>query len=139
MTSMRSRLTPLLGLSALAGVLILFSLTVRFTDYRPPVLVWPVIGVGWIAAVTWALLLYWRRLDEAAQEAQKSAWLWGGSFGMAAGWLADAAMSLPGVYPSVRHVVLSLGGALIVGGGLVAVGAAAGFLIAWAIWWGARR
>jgi hypothetical protein len=139
MTAAHSRAAPLLWLIPLAGLVILSAFAARLTGYRIAIAISQIMMGVWLVAGILAVWLYWRRIDEAAQEAQKSAWLWGGGFGMVAGWIADMVMSLPGVYPSVRHLVLNLGGALIVGGGLVAVGAVVGFLIAWAIWWGARR
>src|SRR5436190_19665627 len=85
---------------------------------------------------------YWRSIDEAAREAQKWAWFWGGSMGMALGVLAiaigfvrpewfDIAAMLP------EHATALSG---IFYGAMAMVAAQfAGFLLAWAYWWARRR
>ena len=35
-----------------------------------------------MAALAWVSVVYWRHLDEAAREAHKFAWLWGGTGGL---------------------------------------------------------
>lgn len=99
------------------------------------------LAIASTAAVAgaWLTLRYWSRIDEAAQEAQKSAWLWGGGLGMGVGWAADMVLSLPRFAGLLRGAIPHLGGALVLGGGLVALGAVGGFSIAWATWWAAKR
>ena len=57
------------------------------------------IAVAFAVPVAWLALNYWRAIDEAAREAQKWAWFWGGSGGMAAALEAErraSASSGPG-------------------------------------------
>ena len=88
-----------------------------------------------MAAGLWASVWWWRQLDEAAREAHKWAWFWGGSAGMAfclsllvaAGLRPeDLDASLRSVAPSdlVRASVACLLGCQMIGYGA-----------AWAFWW----
>jgi hypothetical protein len=100
-----------------------------------------------VAAWTWAGVftwLYWRKLDEAAKEAQKFAWFFGGLLGVAVtapvivylrltgapfltAMTADLAWhGQPGVYVALGWISLALAEVL-------------GFLLVWAGWWWARR
>ena len=133
------RLRPVLWMGVLAIAMVALAIGLRVAGVTPPLLWRTIIGVGVAAVMVWLLLRYWAGIDEAAKEAQKSAWLWGGSAGMAGGFVVDGVLSLPRIYPQVREPILRLGGALLAGGALVAVGAAIGFLIGWAIWWGMKR
>jgi hypothetical protein len=90
-----------------------------------------------IAVMAWATVIYWRNVDEAAREAHKFAWFWGGSAGLIAtlplAIISDTAKleALFGVRDASGWVVL----------GLVAVAALqiAGYGLAWAGWWLVRR
>ena len=139
MTAHTGPARPILWLGVLVIAMVAMAAGQHLAGVTLPLLVRSIIGAAVLAITIWLVLSYWARIDEAAKEAQKSAWLWGGSAGMAVGFVADGVLSLPQVYPEVRGAVLHLGGALLVGGAVVAVGAVIGFLIAWAIWWGARR
>ena len=89
-------------------------------------------------AVLAATLMYWRRLDEAAQEAHKWAWYWGGGLGVIPAVLlsltdqagVDLAGRLGFVGPSalINFGVLS-----------VLVCMLAGYGLAWGFWWLRRR
>ncbi|QTC88465.1 hypothetical protein [Brevundimonas pondensis] len=104
----------------------------------------PSIGVVVLAAglaVFLALhtLYWWRNLDEAAQEAHKWAWWWGGNLGFIAGGAAvviaalNGADLLPARVPHTDTALIALG--------VVAAFAAqaVGYGIAWCGWWVARR
>ncbi|MGX1744962.1 MULTISPECIES: hypothetical protein [unclassified Brevundimonas] len=87
----------------------------------------PSIGVVILAAglaVFLALhtLYWWRSLDEAAREAHKWAWWWGGNLGLVAGGAAV--------------VIAALAGVNLLPAALPHTDAA---LIAWCGWWIARR
>jgi hypothetical protein len=97
------------------------------------------LTAAYAAAMAWALgfiWLYWRRLDEAAKEAQKFAWFVGsiGALVLSApimmffrlGALPLPHGVTPGVYFGLGWVMLGLFQLL-------------GFLIAWAGWWWAKR
>jgi hypothetical protein len=103
-------------------------------------------------SAVWAIAmvtLYWRRLDEASREAQRSAMLWGGFYGLlaamaggvaiafspaASSWIADTTTKLSdgGGAPATTH-------AFLIGIAFAAVCTVIGFSIAWAIWWAKRR
>jgi hypothetical protein len=95
------------------------------------------VAIGFTIPVGWFILNYWRAIDEAAREAQKWAWFWGGSAGMAVAlvtmitrprWViatfADGANPVD---------VLHAGAAILIAAQLL------GFFAAWAFWWGSRR
>ena len=87
--------------------------------------------------------VYWRRLDEAAREAQKAAWLWGAPIGYAAFILI---LILPGVFQMGfqygQHGVsdTALFGAPFMQGAIAAyISQLIGALVAWGIWWARKR
>ena len=133
------RLRPILWMGLLTLAMVTLAIGLRLAGVTPSLLWRSLVGAGVVAIMIWLVLRYWAGIDEAAKEVQKSAWLWGGSAGMAAGFVADGVLSLPQVYPQVREPILRLGGALLVGGQVVAIGAVIGFLTGWAIWWGSKR
>lgn len=102
-----------------------------------------VIGVGLAVAGIWTSVLWMRSIDEAAREAHKSAWFWGGSGALLIAlplWMiatlpTTASWSLPdwfyGRTDPVAHAALGAGG-------LMAL-MLTGYGVAWAIWWLQRR
>ncbi len=90
------------------------------------------VGVGWMRAI-----------DEAAREAHKTAWFWGGSVGLAIGGVAVIMAALPqaetvqipswfaGRSDPVAYAATGAFGMLL----LMLVG----YTIAWAWWWWRRR
>lgn len=123
-----------LGLFLLGGAL---GAGMAFLEDTGLGLPWVVGGalVAVVAAV-WATLAYWTRLDEAAREAHKAAWLWGGGAGMAVMVLAVPILphlDLYDVFPSAAQATPA---------DLVAAGVLAcvlvqsvGYVAGWAIWW----
>lgn len=102
------------------------------------------VGSGvFLAAVMAATLAvtvwWWRRLDEAAREAHKWAWYWGGSAGMAVGLAVVLTVTTRNIDLS-RFLPADAGsGDLIVGGMLgILLFQLAGYTLAWAWWWLAR-
>lgn len=95
------------------------------------------IGLVIVVAGIWAACRYWRNVDEAGREAQKWAWFWGGSIGMAAGMilLALAAVGRIDVVPADTAPRMLL----FYGAGVMIVAQLAGFLAAWIYWWARRR
>jgi hypothetical protein len=132
---------PLLGLVLLLALVIAFAVVPRALHlaWGAPVAL-TVLAVAVVAAL-WLGGVYWSRIDEAAKEAQKTAYFWGGSFGGAIGallvfWLCVPSGSaayhwLTGALPHMPLMVLGVGVVLIV--------QTVGFLLGWAIWWGAKR
>ncbi|MET0271979.1 MAG: hypothetical protein ABW360_03215 [Phenylobacterium sp.] len=88
-----------------------------------------------LVPAVWLGGLYWHRIDEAAREAQKTAWYWGGSLGMGLGVIAVSLFARLGFAPA------DAGPTLLMTYGAVGVVAAQliGFGIAWALWWARRR
>ncbi|WP_312220997.1 hypothetical protein [Brevundimonas sp.] len=104
----------------------------------------PSIGVVVLAAglaVFLALhtLCWWRALDEAAREAHKWAWWWGGNLGLVAGGAAVVIAALAGV--NLLPAALPHTDAALIALGVAAAFAAqaVGYGIAWCGWWIARR
>jgi hypothetical protein len=91
-----------------------------------------IILAGFVASV-----VYWRNIDEAAREAHKFAWLWGGSSAMLLG------LPLPFLIGDVRLIALmgQLSPAEWVATGVVALITAQliGYGLAWAGWWLRQR
>jgi hypothetical protein len=89
-----------------------------------------------MAWAVWFLWRYWRRLDEAAKEAQKFAWFIGSISAAIVSaplmlFFRLGALPLPhGVSPGVEFAL---------GWMTLWVSQGAGFIIAWAGWWQAKR
>jgi hypothetical protein len=104
----------------------------------PPILL---VGLATVLAVAaiWLSIRYWQAIDEAAREAQKSAWLWGGGLGMAFAMVllalvSKGALPLPLLPPDFAAADL-----LFLGGMTMVAAQIAGFLVAWAFWWWSKR
>jgi len=104
----------------------------------------PSVGVVVLAAglaVFLALHTYywWRSLDEAAKEAHKWAWWWGGNIGFIVGAAVFAIAALAGVN-LLPAPIAQTEAALIPAGFFAAFTAQAiGYAVAWCGWWIARR
>jgi hypothetical protein len=83
----------------------------------------------------WLGCLYWRRIDEAAREAQKAAWFWGGSLGMGAGLIGVGLFARLGLAAADTKPAM----ALVYGAMAVVLAQLTGFVVAWALWWAAKR
>jgi len=111
-----------------------FAAAVAFggLEVAEPVRLGIMLGAGAVAA--WLVGAYWKGLDEAAREAQKSAGFWGGSFGTLAGLIL---LMLPfDLLPTAAETPRML---MVHGGMVVALCNVAGFFVAWAWWWWSRR
>jgi hypothetical protein len=100
----------------------------------------PVIGVAAAIAVigvSVVSLIYWRMIDEAAREAHKFAWFWGGLAGTVVALLLGAFVGsdrLTAIYGDLHPA-----GWLILGMGALLVAQTSGYALAWAGWWLARQ
>lgn len=140
MTKLRSgRTLPILGLLGLLGVATGFSMARAAGLETPQGLKWAILLASLVPAV-WLTLVYWRRIDEAAREAQKTAWFWGGSAGAVVGfpgvaWLISRDVTLGGLLPADASA-----SALVQAGAVAVLGCQViGFFVAWAIWWWRMR
>ncbi|MBI1360322.1 MAG: hypothetical protein GC155_08570 [Alphaproteobacteria bacterium] len=139
-----TRLQPWVYL--LAGV-IPIALVVTVGDALPNVIGLPVA----ILATVWAgvmVTIHWKRLDEAARQAHRWAWYWGGSLGLGAAFLAAAiAMKAPGglgwmsslAAPFLPTDLPHEQSYLFAGIILTVLAQMGGFLLAWLWWWARRR
>jgi hypothetical protein len=84
-------------------------------------------------------LYWWRALDEAAQEAHKWAWWWGGNLGLVVGGAGVVAATLMDV--NLLPAFVERSDAALVAAGVLGVFAAqaVGYGAAWCFWWAARR
>ena len=96
-----------------------------------------------MAGSFWIGVLWMRSIDEAAREAHKWAWYWGGTAGMALGGVLMLLSAVPRQTPI--QVPLAFGG-IPDPAGYAATGAFAlmilmtvSYSIAWAIWWWRHR
>jgi hypothetical protein len=134
-------MAPILGLASLFGFVGALTVSERVSGLRLPSSVELVILLGIMVAAFWLACVYWRRIDEAAKAAQKTAYFWGASLGGGVGIAVCALLGKPfaagyahwlsGLAPQVSHLVL--------GGLIVLVVQTLGFLAAWAMWWRTRR
>ena len=93
------------------------------------------LGVG-IGAL-WFCFVYWKRLDEAAREAHKFAWYWGGSLGLAVSGLlvglqARGPPASPLLWPGFEADAT---GYLMTGALGVVTAQIIGYGLVWAGWW----
>jgi len=97
-----------------------------------------IVAAATAVAITvglWSCSVWWRGLDEAAQEAHKWAWWWGSTFGLAIGSVALFSLVFAaGDGLSGEPKDLLLGGAALVAGVQTV-----GYGVAWAVWWLKRR
>lgn len=130
---------PKLGLLGLMGLAVGLVLARGAGLELSPALRWGVFVVSLVIAV-WLTLAYWRQIDEAAREAQKSAWFWGSGSGAILGFAAVTALAMRDpalggwVAPDAPAAVLVQAGAI-----AVLASQLVGFFIAWAIWWWRMR
>jgi hypothetical protein len=94
-----------------------------------------------VAFILWGTIVYWRRLDEAAREAHKWAWFWGGSAGMCIGFVVLPLLlaSPPGLELPAYFDRTDPPGWVATGMGLILLLMTAGYALAWGWWWLRRR
>lgn len=96
-----------------------------------------------LVATLWLGARWMKSLDEAAQEAHKWSWYWGGSVGMAVGMVLILVGSLPqtaGFNIESWYLGRTDPVAYMATGAFGIVGLMiAGYIVAWALWWLQRR
>lgn len=106
---------------------------------------WIAVGVAVVCmGGAMAITVGWMRaIDEAAREAHKSAWFWGGCGGMAVGGALFIVASTP--YAAGLQAPSAFAGRtdpaayMAAGAGALALLMTAGYTLAWAWWWWRRR
>ncbi len=112
--------------------------------------VWTLLFAAAIVCFFTCTHFYVRRLDEAAWEAQKHAWMWGGLAGMLIGFLLMVAPTPIGAVISDTVAALAarsgedrvfspLDHAFHLGALYILIAQGIGFFIVWIGWWAARR
>ena len=94
-----------------------------------------------MAGALWVGALWMRSIDEAAREAHKSAWYWGGCAGMCVGGVGVILSRLPQA-ATIRIPTLGdpTPAAYAAAGAMMMLGLMLlGYTLAWAWWWLARR
>jgi hypothetical protein len=93
-----------------------------------------------VIAALFAVFLHWRRLDEAAREAHKAAWYWGGSGGLGLSGLGIGYLLAQPETELSRYAIRPDDAGLLLSGALYVIAAQfVGYLVAWAWWWWSRR
>jgi NADH:ubiquinone oxidoreductase subunit 6 (subunit J) len=97
--------------------------------------------IGTLVVVFVFSLDWWRGLDEAAQEAHKWAWWWGGSAGMSLGLIVLVALLRLGAAQAIPESVTNKSpeDLIYLGAMGMLVCQMAGYVVAWAAWWLRRR
>jgi len=94
-----------------------------------------VLGLIFVICIWW-----WNRLDEAAREAHKWAWWWGGTAGSAIGGVfLVAAVALGRSGHSMMPAGTSIEDAIYAGGMGILLCQVVGYGVGWAAWWLQRR
>lgn len=91
-----------------------------------------------IPATVWLVLKAWSRMDEAAREAHKWAWYWGGALGIIPGFVIANSRSL-GLELAGRLGFTEPSELIEFGGVAVLLSMLVGYLLAWGLWWFRRR
>lgn len=130
---------PLLQFGA-AAVLVALAWWLHPLAHGAPWIVSVGITLALFAALLFLAFVSWRRLDEAAREAHKAAWWWGGLTGMSV-----AASILMGLQVAGDRAPLDLvlfpgvEGAFASGFLFVVIAQTVGYGLFWAGWWLTRR
>lgn len=104
------------------------------------------VGAGLLSATmcvaaTPLMIAYWRHLDEAAREAHKFAWYWGGSAGLLAVVIAFSVLTAPGAEMITADFMGAERPRQLLAKGILAtiLAQVVGYTVAWVGWWIARR
>lgn len=99
------------------------------------------VTAGLLLLIAPAVILYWRRLDEAAREAHKFAWYWGGNAGIVVVMVAFSVLMTPGAANFVEGEFAGQSPSELLAFGMISalMAQVVGYVIAWVGWWIARR
>ncbi|WP_374514803.1 hypothetical protein [Brevundimonas sp.] len=151
----RVALYTLLGFLALVALVVVAMVVVGFFVARlsaqgaevdvERIAFWISTGVAVVSmSGAMAITIGWMRaIDEAAREAHKSAWFWGGCGGMAVGGVLVILASTPHAaalqLPSWFGERTDPAAYMATGAAILALLMVAGYTLAWAWWWWRRR
>ena len=127
-------------LAAVVAVVLAAPFALKAADFHGPLWLRLVLALALVVPPILAIRHYWLSIDEAAREAQKWAWFWGGQFGLAFGLVllvlaVRAAPSLAALAPPAA----SQAQAMVYGAFALVIAQLTGFTLAWAFWWVRRR
>lgn len=106
----------------------------------PAGLLFASLSLALVAASLVAVLLHWRRLDEAAREAHKAAWYWGGSLGLGVAGIGIGYLLARPEADLSRYAIRPDDAGLLLSGALYVIAAQfVGYVVVWAWWWWSRR
>jgi len=101
------------------------------------------IVAGLMVTVLVVTLVWMRTIDEAAREAHKTAWFWGGQAGLAVGGVGVILAALPQASAFRAQAFFDVrddpAAYMALGAGLLVLLMTAGYVAAWAWWWLSRR
>ena len=127
----------ILILAAVMLASLALAVGMQVSDLHPALGVRLSLALAVAVAGFWAACGYWRNVDEAGRAAQTWAWFWGGSIGMALGFIALALVAVG--RPPVDLSEVKPGMLLFYGAGAMIAAQMVGFLVAWIYWWARRR
>lgn len=112
-----------------------------FPDSVAILTVFGVYAAGMMIGALWIGAEWMRSIDEAAREAHKSAWYWGGSGGMCVGGIAFI-LAWAGPWREVIARSIGAGGQpidyMLTGAALMLAPMMIGYIFVWTWWWLAR-
>jgi len=131
---------PILGLVLLFGVMFALIGAQRMLGLALPAGGRLALAAVILIATSWLVRLYWRAIDEAAKDAQKTAWFWGASLAAIPGVVLLEVLSARrfGLSEHLQSLAPHMS-QLVMGGLIIILAQLAGFLLAWAIWWAGKR
>ncbi|KSB89510.1 hypothetical protein AS593_16025 [Caulobacter vibrioides] len=137
--------TVVASLSAAFVLGIVAAVIAELAKRKPELAVYSLIAIALSVVAVMALMLWlcarwWSAADEAAREAHKWSWYWGGSTGLA---LAGVPFILLHTMPRAAEILLpahmTTSQAVVFGMGLIGGFQIVGYGLFWAGWWLARR
>ena len=135
----------LIALVAVAGFVVGYLSAAGADIDAARVSLWVVAVIAVVSmAGAMAVTIGWMRsIDEAAREAHKSAWFWGGCGGMAVGGVLVIIASVPQAaafdIPAALGIRNDPAALMALGAAALALLMTAGYTLAWAWWWWRRR
>lgn len=124
--------------SALLGGLLGGGLVLtKKLHFDVPLPVFGAIVAGLLAVILPLTVVYWRMIDEAAREAHKFAWFWGGQGGICVVlvWALFGGAEML----TTQFADLKAAGWLVIGMAVLMAGQVIGYGLVWAGWWLRQR